>query len=207
MKRARDASQSDSDMYQAPSYAGPSRTGRTSKRAKSIQACTSCRKHKTRCEILEQIAQDTVIQCHRCKVLGVPCSYADMDRSVFLQHFQQQQAESRGSPGGSGGASGDVAYSPPSGPVANERLSSNIPKDNILHEYAKLDQKFPKLDYMWDFVGRSTFDWASPMVAIQELSKQPPDPDEGPPPPLPAVADTSVDDILTPDQKNSLLDL
>ncbi|KAG6334098.1 hypothetical protein ID866_4990 [Astraeus odoratus] len=44
------------------------------KRAKASQACLSCRKHKTRCEILDG---DSGVQCHRCKVLSLPCSFED----------------------------------------------------------------------------------------------------------------------------------
>ncbi|KAJ7720659.1 hypothetical protein DFH07DRAFT_1008489 [Mycena maculata] len=43
------------------------------KRAKTIQACTSCRKHKTRCEILDP--SESPVRCHRCKVLSIACSY------------------------------------------------------------------------------------------------------------------------------------
>ncbi|KAF8209579.1 hypothetical protein K438DRAFT_2012292 [Mycena galopus ATCC 62051] len=45
----------------------------TTKRAKSIKACVSCRKHKTRCEILD--GSVSLVQCHRCKVLSLACSY------------------------------------------------------------------------------------------------------------------------------------
>ena len=43
----------------------------TSKRTKSSQACSSCRKHKTRCEVLSSSS----IRCHRCEVLGISCSF------------------------------------------------------------------------------------------------------------------------------------
>lgn len=44
-----------------------------SKRAKAAQACLSCRKHKTRCEMLDRDNSGT--QCHRCKVLSLSCSF------------------------------------------------------------------------------------------------------------------------------------
>ncbi|KAL4076253.1 hypothetical protein V8B97DRAFT_2028809 [Scleroderma yunnanense] len=44
------------------------------KRAKAAQACLSCRKHKTRCEMLDG---DSAVQCHRCKVLSLSCSFGD----------------------------------------------------------------------------------------------------------------------------------
>ncbi|KAF8450221.1 hypothetical protein L210DRAFT_3387413 [Boletus edulis BED1] len=45
------------------------------KRAKAAQACLSCRKHKTRCEMLD--GDNSGTQCHRCKVLGLSCSFED----------------------------------------------------------------------------------------------------------------------------------
>ncbi|KAJ6590986.1 hypothetical protein DFH09DRAFT_191307 [Mycena vulgaris] len=52
-----------------------SRTGPGSKKSKSIQACTSCRKHKTRCEILDP--SKSPVRCHRCQVLALQCSYEE----------------------------------------------------------------------------------------------------------------------------------
>ncbi|KAF9238844.1 hypothetical protein BU15DRAFT_75065 [Melanogaster broomeanus] len=49
------------------------------KRAKAAQACLSCRKHKTRCEMLE--GDNSGAQCHRCKVLSLPCSFEDAPAS------------------------------------------------------------------------------------------------------------------------------
>ncbi|KAJ7500563.1 hypothetical protein B0H11DRAFT_1856040 [Mycena galericulata] len=46
---------------------------RTAKRSKTIQACQSCRKHKTRCEILDP--SKIPVRCHRCRALGIECSY------------------------------------------------------------------------------------------------------------------------------------
>lgn len=45
------------------------------KRAKAAQACLSCRKHKTRCEMLD--GDNSGAQCHRCKVLSLPCSFEE----------------------------------------------------------------------------------------------------------------------------------
>ncbi|KAG6378994.1 hypothetical protein JVT61DRAFT_13285 [Boletus reticuloceps] len=45
------------------------------KRAKAAQACLSCRKHKTRCEMLD--GDNSGTQCHRCKVLTLSCSFED----------------------------------------------------------------------------------------------------------------------------------
>jgi hypothetical protein len=42
------------------------------KRPKTSQACTSCRKHKTRCELLDPASRS---RCHRCNVLSITCSF------------------------------------------------------------------------------------------------------------------------------------
>ncbi len=43
------------------------------KRAKANQACASCRKNKTRCELLDSTS--FVSRCHRCDVLSITCSF------------------------------------------------------------------------------------------------------------------------------------
>ncbi|KAJ7029725.1 hypothetical protein C8F04DRAFT_1006540 [Mycena alexandri] len=56
---------------------------RPTRRAKSIAACASCRKHKTRCEILHP--NSSPVQCHRCKVLSIACSYESDQAPVSTQ--------------------------------------------------------------------------------------------------------------------------
>ncbi|GAW01025.1 hypothetical protein LENED_002593 [Lentinula edodes] len=62
MKRTHDTNTMESSM------AGPSastiKTTKLPRKPKSIQACNSCRKHKTRCEILDGVEQPLII-CHR----------------------------------------------------------------------------------------------------------------------------------------------
>lgn len=50
----------------------PSTTRPHAKRPKTSQACTSCRKHKTRCELLDSASRS---RCHRCDVLSITCSF------------------------------------------------------------------------------------------------------------------------------------
>lgn len=45
------------------------------KRSKASQACAACRRQKTRCEILDNVATMGSLQCHRCKTLRVECSF------------------------------------------------------------------------------------------------------------------------------------
>ncbi|KZP06733.1 hypothetical protein FIBSPDRAFT_966192 [Athelia psychrophila] len=46
------------------------------KRSKKNQACTNCKKNKTRCEVLDTSNVHS-LGCHRCKVLSLPCSFED----------------------------------------------------------------------------------------------------------------------------------
>src|ERR1700722_4327716 len=46
------------------------------KRIKASQACASCRKSKTRCELVDTAARSGTLHCRRCLSLGMPCSYA-----------------------------------------------------------------------------------------------------------------------------------
>lgn len=46
------------------------------KRTKTNKACTSCKKNKTRCEVLDAAVQ-IPRRCHRCKVLDLPCSFEE----------------------------------------------------------------------------------------------------------------------------------
>ncbi|KAJ6588335.1 hypothetical protein B0H19DRAFT_203619 [Mycena capillaripes] len=45
------------------------------KKPKNIQACISCKRHKTRCEILDP--SKSPVRCHRCQVLTLQCSYEE----------------------------------------------------------------------------------------------------------------------------------
>ncbi|KAJ7628374.1 hypothetical protein FB45DRAFT_748179 [Roridomyces roridus] len=61
--------------------------GAPAKRSKATQACASCRRQKSRCEILEVPGGGeavTVIRCHRCKVLNQQCSFETSD----IIHFR-----------------------------------------------------------------------------------------------------------------------
>ncbi|KAJ3740190.1 hypothetical protein DFH05DRAFT_1406158 [Lentinula detonsa] len=173
MKRQRENSSSSSG--------GPSTsTSRPAKRAKSFQACSSCRKHKQRCEILDGIDQK-VIRCHRCKVLEVDCSYSEMDRSIFQPARPVVKEEQRGEE--------------PSGWQNNKSDSPSNPSPS-----AELFPNRPHL--LWDFLDGS-LDWTAPLQAIQELMKQTrtsPSASRNyhtPPPPDPT---DSLDHALSPDQ-------
>ena len=78
MRRPREASSSSNTDVPVPPCIIPSSnddsstTRPPSKRPKTSQACTSCRKHKTRCELLDPASRS---RCHRCDVLSITCSF------------------------------------------------------------------------------------------------------------------------------------
>lgn len=76
MKRPREASSSNTGVpCSVPSGNNDPSTTRPPqavKRPKTSQACTSCRKHKTRCELLDSASRS---RCHRCDVLSITCSF------------------------------------------------------------------------------------------------------------------------------------
>ncbi|KAJ3772884.1 hypothetical protein FB446DRAFT_772141 [Lentinula raphanica] len=166
MKRQRDTSSSS----------GPST--RPSKRAKSFQACTSCRKHKQRCEILDGIDQK-VIRCHRCKVLDVDCSYSEMDRSIFQPARPVVKQEQRGDE--------------PVGWQNSDSGSNSSPTSEV----------FPSRPHLlWDFLDGS-LDWTAPLQAIQELMKQTqvsPSASRNFHTPPPIDPNDTLEHILSPDQ-------
>ena len=74
MKRSREGQTPSPDKLVAGSEeANISR--KTPKRPKSSQACSSCRRSKTRCELLDTTTSSSALKCHRCKVLNLQCSF------------------------------------------------------------------------------------------------------------------------------------
>jgi hypothetical protein len=73
MRRPREGSSNTDVPCSVPlSNNDPSTTRPPAKRPKTSQACTSCRKHKTRCELLDPASRS---RCHRCDVLSITCSF------------------------------------------------------------------------------------------------------------------------------------
>ncbi|KZV76063.1 hypothetical protein PENSPDRAFT_646607 [Peniophora sp. CONT] len=86
-KRTRDASEPNQQQQDASSSQPPSAKRQATRRPKSSQACVSCRKHKTRCELLDSTSY--IARCHRCEVLSIPCSFeTDAPRSIVFNDPQ-----------------------------------------------------------------------------------------------------------------------
>ncbi|KAL4252671.1 Zinc cluster transcription factor 02 [Pleurotus pulmonarius] len=61
--------------------------GNPAKRQKASRACATCRKTKSRCELLDVApGVNGRIQCHRCKVLDIECSFHNSDIIIVARH-------------------------------------------------------------------------------------------------------------------------
>ncbi|KAK0190486.1 hypothetical protein F5146DRAFT_930545 [Armillaria mellea] len=163
MKRSRDAKALPTEE------SGDSSSRSRSKRSK-VQACSSCRRHKTRCEVLD--LERSVVRCHRCKVLKLECSYEGMDKSVFIP----EPSVAKSSPGSSvEGPTIQSAYDTGAGSrLLSTGTSSGSPStvaDSPLGLGNDDVNYFPRPDNMWSFVPRR-LDWWAPLAAMQELTKQ-----------------------------------
>ncbi|KAG7447622.1 uncharacterized protein BT62DRAFT_1074993 [Guyanagaster necrorhizus] len=164
MKRSRDTKAS-------PTEDSVARSSRSRSKRSKVQACSSCRRHKTRCEVLD--LERSVVRCHRCNVLKIDCSYEDMDKSLFApepsvaKSFPQSSAEA---------ATMQSAYDlGVGGRLLDSGMSSGSPStisDSPLAAGSDSNSDFPRPDNMWSFVPHR-LDWSMPLVAIQELARQP----------------------------------
>ncbi|KAJ7704434.1 hypothetical protein B0H17DRAFT_11228 [Mycena rosella] len=150
------------------------------KRAKASQACASCRRQKSRCEILDVRPQPgapvVTIRCHRCKTLGVQCSFETSDLIHFLPKAPAQtppdaspSVSDQSSPPEIYGGLNTLAAVASSQPNA-EAVSMNSIQGR--HEMLPEDLLPTATTPVWGSVSR--VDWtATPMLAIQELVRCP----------------------------------
>jgi hypothetical protein len=83
------------------------------KRVRSGQACSSCRRNKTRCEPPSGPAE---IQCHRCQLLGLLCSFEQLRRQRVAD------VGNTGATGQKANPSLDIASVPPA-------ASASVPRE------------------------------------------------------------------------------
>ncbi|KAJ6590954.1 hypothetical protein DFH09DRAFT_1138182 [Mycena vulgaris] len=176
------------------------------KRTKASQACAACRRQKSRCEILDvrtQPGAPVTIRCHRCKVLGVECSFETSDLIHFLPKTTTQlpptpTVSDEPSPPEIHGGLDTLAAVASARPNAETTTVNSIPsRYGMLPEDLVPTATTP----VWGCVSR--VDWtATPMLAIQELVRSPrTDAGFG----LPHAA--GLEDILDPSEITSLLDI
>ncbi|KAJ3758560.1 hypothetical protein EV360DRAFT_43627 [Lentinula raphanica] len=178
-------------------------SSRATKRTKSVQACTNCRKHKTRCEILGGFDQ-AIIRCHRCKVLDAECSYSSMDKSLFeVASSRSTVSTNRGDEHGEWHDRNLDVLSGYSGTPTprNAPGSSNasLPPD-----------LFPNNPHLlWDFLRmpEDSLDWTAPLQAMQHLMKQSHHDTSISRRHPPRIPNDSLDNILTPNQIQHLISI
>jgi hypothetical protein len=156
----------------------PSDAAPTAKRTKASQACASCRRQKSRCEILDvprQSGSPVTVRCHRCKVLGVECSFETSD----LIHFMPKPT-AQAPPSPASTVSDDRHSSEHYGglntlaAVASSRPKSSETVNSIPSRYGMLPEDLvpTATTPVWGCTSR--IDWtASPMLALQELVRCP----------------------------------
>ncbi|KAF7293006.1 hypothetical protein MIND_01199900 [Mycena indigotica] len=193
------------------------------KRTKASQACASCRKQKSRCEILDVrpvAGAPVVIRCHRCKVLGVECSFETSD----LIHFAPKavSASTPSSDASSPGTSTTLVEPTSSysglGALAAAAAASSLPtpippplntpttipaRFGIAPEDLVPNASTPVWGPGYKASRVSRVDWtAAPMLAIQEMVRCP---KIDQPIDIPSAARLS--DILSGAEITSLLDI
>ncbi|KAK7042474.1 hypothetical protein R3P38DRAFT_2890671 [Favolaschia claudopus] len=158
------------------------------KRTKASQACASCRRQKSRCEIIPVDVRavagaPVVIRCHRCKTLDIQCSFETSE----LIHFSpraivQSSPASSSSPPTSSNLNSNaglttLATVASSRPNVEEGPSSVPAAVNVPHITGSFGMRPEDLvptasTPIWGSISR--LDWtATPMLAIQELIRCP----------------------------------
>ncbi|KAF9266230.1 hypothetical protein L218DRAFT_102742 [Marasmius fiardii PR-910] len=217
MKRSREDSNGSGSGSNATS-------SKASKRSKSVQACTSCRKHKTRCEILDP--SPTAIRCHRCKTLDLPCSYQEMDRNLLIQNASNPPSlpnTTAPTPAVTQEESGQDVFdkwalgigpNPPPPPKRNPKLQVGLsPTSPTQNTIQPTRRHLAKPHDIWTFlrVQYDELDWSAPLEAIQFITKNPGNDRESVSAFTPSSVSVSsipndcLENILTKSQTNELL--
>ncbi|KAK0444355.1 hypothetical protein EV421DRAFT_1709252 [Armillaria borealis] len=141
------------------------------KRRKASQACASCRRHKTRCELPEDISSISghrgQLRCHRCKVLNVECSF-ETSNIIYVKSKINNASMSTIllpatlDPSATSTSTSDTSRAAPyPAPVASAR---ELKIEDLLPGPQSLMGPMP---------APGCFDWtAAPMLAIRELANQ-----------------------------------
>ncbi|ESK85013.1 hypothetical protein Moror_15751 [Moniliophthora roreri MCA 2997] len=135
----------------------------SSKAKRKLNACSNCRRLKTRCEVLDL---QPPICCHRCRKVGIDCSYSELDASLFLE--QEKPKYTGETYLAFARAFQDLqAFSPD---YINTHFtwivsSRNIAVDTLLQRIVEWFEKFngSKIDNWHEL------DWSSPLACITSL--------------------------------------
>lgn len=174
-----------SDEATAAGHGSTSGRNLPPKRSKTNQACTSCKKNKTRCEVLD--ASQISRQCHRCKVLDLPCSFEAAATFIVPQSVlpssDLHNAALKNSPG----------------EVESYASTSNLQVSD--YDIERLELPVPPNASWGKTTVHGAADWlATPMFAIQKVAIQTSTSDA-----FMTQVDEALRDILTLDGLQSLL--
>ncbi|KAH8834754.1 hypothetical protein DL96DRAFT_1975 [Flagelloscypha sp. PMI_526] len=131
------------------------------KRPKSSQACLSCRKQKTRCEMINE-DEKFLGKCHRCLTLNQPCSL-------------EATAASKGSGANTGGLPAKNVDKLVSHLMASPRESQGVSHLGPSLGDDGGPKKLPHLRRsMWSWVSTdvNSLDWSSPTASLLEVSNR-----------------------------------
>src|SRR5712672_503109 len=160
------------------------------KRVKAGQACASCRKHKTRCELIGSASY--LSRCHRCNVLSISCSFETNAPPIKAVDDSPLAIVRR-----------RIISSILSAPEINSEKCLEQPQsENIPGSNPRSNVPSP-----WEFLKvPGITDWtATPMLAMLALSKMAREVQPTIQPP--AMTNSAFSDVLTDDQRQYLLSL
>ncbi|SJK99698.1 uncharacterized protein ARMOST_03009 [Armillaria ostoyae] len=144
-----------------PEGAAP-RTSQPPRKRSKVQSCDSCRKHKTRCEILD--SKRSPVRCHRCDVLKLDCSYEISKKSAPTPESSPSSSDLNTET-----SSPQVVYA--LGVDTRQLETAPPPPDAGIASDTSNGENRPR-PVIWSFV-RQNLDWSAPILAMQELARQP----------------------------------
>ncbi|KAF7343402.1 hypothetical protein MVEN_01772600 [Mycena venus] len=176
------------------------------KRTKASQACASCRRQKSRCEILEVRpvpGVPVIIRCHRCKTLNVECSFETSELIHFSPKTYISPVASSPTVSTPTTSDNDGGLSTLAAVASSRPNVEEAPVNHISGSFGMRPEDLvpTAATPIWGSISR--VDWtATPMLAIQELLRCPRT-DTG----LQIPSTDRLSDILSPPEITSLVEI
>jgi hypothetical protein len=179
------------------------------KRAKGIKSCGACRKAKTRCEILEAIADEKAVRCHRCKTIRIPCTFSDVDQSLVLERCESGRTPTGLLESFVSSRSRTISLQTPTSDssLGSSPADSLVGNPNDGNGCSGPNNTTHKSIWLWSFIeGYEKYDWYKPLAAFHELSWSSAEISSNAESALNfAVEDSSINDVLHLAQVETLL--
>lgn len=177
------------------------------KRTKSSQACASCRRHKTRCELLDDLSVPGVLKCHRCKVLSIQCSFetSDIIHIIPSKILKPGETSTSAPTQKTDCSDGSPMLCSAIVPDEDQTLHSGITSSKSSPR-VKAEDLIPNPRSLWGIMNLPVgFDWtATPILAVQELMNISP---TGLTTPIHQNHHEQLGTIFSPEQISSLLEM